>query len=350
MNLSKFIEFPRKTLVLTGSWPQQHSSWPYLSRRIIVMTSIALLLLALVYNASFHFDDPIKLSESLFILISVVNVFLKLIIMVVNEKVFLNLIARLETSTFIKGGILYQPIYVKFMEIVRPVYVTYFILVCGCVTFRSSFPAFDNKKFPLDFPHFHDGYPHYVFYFFQVFSLSSVAYDNMAIDLLVVGVVSIAAVQLQVLNSKLRDTKQNVQFLPNYSISNHETLTVGYLKDCCIHYSDIEDQFNHLKPLSIEAISLYFYLITMFTELGMYCWFGNFVYVESLEVINSCYLSHWEERGPAVRKTLFMLMERAKRPLEIKAVRFFTLSFDTFIVILKWSYSYFALLRNWMAD
>ncbi|XP_019771075.2 odorant receptor Or2 [Dendroctonus ponderosae] len=105
-----------------------------------------------------------------------------------------------------------------------------------------------------------------------------------------------------------------------------------------------------LKPLSIEAISLYFYLITMFTELGMYCWFGNFVYVESLEVINSCYLSHWEERGPAVRKTLFMLMERAKRPLEIKAVRFFTLSFDTFIVILKWSYSYFALLRNWMAD
>lgn len=258
MDLTKFIEFPRKTLLLTGSWPQEHPSWLYLSRHIIAMTSIAMLLLTLVYNASFHFDDPIKLSESLFILISVVNAVWKLIMMVLNEKIFLKLVDMLETLTFTQGGLSYYSIYVKFVEITRSVYSTYFILVCGCVTFRSLFPgklyyfllqshknliisAFDNKKLPLDFPHFNDGYFHYPFYFFQVSSLAMVAYSNMAVDLLVVGVVSIAAVQLQVLNKKLQYSKQNVQNLPNYSISNQEALTVSYLKDCCIHYSDIEE-------------------------------------------------------------------------------------------------------------
>lgn len=62
----------------------------------------------------------------------------------------------------------------------------------------------------------------------------------MSIDLLVVGVVSIAAIQLQELNRKLRETKKNVHLLPTYSMDSEEALTIGYLKECCTYYSDIE--------------------------------------------------------------------------------------------------------------
>ncbi|KAH1015248.1 hypothetical protein HUJ05_013010 [Dendroctonus ponderosae] len=182
----------------------------------------------------------------------------------------------------------------------------------------------------------------------------------MAVDLLTVGIISIAAVQLRILNQKLVDTDKNIKNMPNYSVGNVERLTIGYLTECCIHYSDIEKYVKSIlevfsviifvqlgtsvvaicnagmmilsvKLASIEALSLFFYIVTMFAQLGMYCWFGNFVYVESLEVTTSCYLSHWDERRSAVRKTLFMLMERAKKPLAIRAVKFATLSFDTFI-------------------
>lgn len=49
--------------------------------------------------------------------------------------------------------------------------------------------------------------------------------------------------------------------------------------------------------------------------------------------MTSCYLSHWDKRGTAVRRSLFMLMERVKRPLKIQGLKFATLNFDTLIAV-----------------
>lgn len=92
----------------------------------------------------------------------------------------------------------------------------------------------------MDFPHFNNGTFHYPFYIFEALSLFVSAYNNMAVDLLTVGIISIAAVQLRILNQKLVDTDKNVKSISNYSAVIVEGLTIGYLKECCIHYSDIE--------------------------------------------------------------------------------------------------------------
>ncbi|KAH1007758.1 hypothetical protein HUJ04_004953 [Dendroctonus ponderosae] len=240
MALVGFIAFPRKVLLLTASYPQKDSSWSYKTRGFASLTISVLLLLTLVYNASFHIDNFVALSESLFICMSVINVLLKAIMLSVNQKTLWALVGMLETSTFTRNKVMYQSIISNFLQIVRVVDFGYFTVVFGSLLFRNLFPAFETGSLPMEFPHFNDGYFHYPFYFFQSFSLLLVALNNMALDLLVVGAVSIAAVQLQVLNSKLRDTKKNVHVLPNYSMEDEEALTIGYLKECCIYYSDIE--------------------------------------------------------------------------------------------------------------
>ncbi|XP_048523843.1 odorant receptor 94a-like [Dendroctonus ponderosae] len=379
MCLINFLSYPRKILLIGATWPKYHSSLGYKIRRTVTLANILSLLLCLSYNASFHMGDFVQFSESLYMLISVVNAFLKIVLLTLNGKVFLKLIGMLETPSFKRFETLYKKIVKDFLKTVKAVEFFYWIEVSGTVLFLSLFPIFESEALPMDFPHFNNGTFHYPFYIFEAFSLFVSAYDNMAVDLLTVGIISIAAVQLRILNQKLVDTDKNIKNMPNYSVGNVERLTIGYLTECCIHYSDIEKYVKSIlevfsviifvqlgtsvvaicnagmmilsvKLASIEALSLFFYIVTMFAQLGMYCWFGNFVYVESLEVTTSCYLSHWDERRSAVRKTLFMLMERAKKPLAIRAVKFATLSFDTFIAIIKWSYSYFALLNNSMKN
>ncbi|KAF2885570.1 hypothetical protein ILUMI_20603 [Ignelater luminosus] len=55
--------------------------------------------------------------------------------------------------------------------------------------------------------------------------------------------------------------------------------------------------------------------------------------VQSAKIGDACYMSEWINCGPSVRKSLFIIMERAKRPLELTAGGFVSLSLDTLVSV-----------------
>ncbi|KAL1506464.1 hypothetical protein ABEB36_005827 [Hypothenemus hampei] len=224
-----------------------------------------------------------------------------------------------------------------------------------------------SKPLPMDFPHFNDGPFHIPFYIYEMVSLLVAAFCHIAMDMLFVGLTTVALVQLIILNNKLMDKNKNIKYSKFYCDGNRHKLTVEYIKECCEHYIEIEGFLENIenifsvilfiqlgisvfaicngglllisvKIFSLQGLSVIFYTMALFIELGIYCWFGNNVYFESLKVIHSCSLSHWYEESNGVKKMLLILMERTKQPLQIKALNFTT--------ILKWSYSYFALLNH----
>ncbi|XP_066245919.1 odorant receptor 45b-like [Euwallacea similis] len=372
MSLHLFLAFPKKVLTTTGIWPSKDYSLLYNLRGIFTILNISLLAFCLSYNAACHIDNFVKLSESLTYLISVINSLLKISMLSKNRKMLFELVGMMEMESFTRFEKAYEGIGAGLWKTVNVVQTVFWWQVNMAFVFLNLFPVIESEALPMDFPHFRDGPFHYPFYLFESVSMALAAYDNMAVDLLTVGVISVTAMQLQILNKKLVDTEKNVKKLGG----NTETMTLVYLVECCQHYNDIEKYIKCLlevfsvnvfvqlgasivaicnsgililtvDPVSIEALSLIVYLVTMFAELGMYCWFGNHVYMESLEVTTCCYLSRWNEHDSNVRKTLFMLMERSKRALQIRGLQFTTLNFPTFIAILKWSYSYFTLLRNY---
>lgn len=101
-----------------------------------------------------------------------------------------------------------------------------------------------------------------------------------------------------------------------------------------------------LDVLSIEFASITLFITCILIELFIFCYYGNEVTVESERVSQSLYSMEWRRARLTFRRSLVLVMERAKRPLRPAAGRVIPLSLDTFVKILKSSYSFYAVLRQ----
>ncbi|CAF4901331.1 unnamed protein product [Pieris macdunnoughi] len=101
-----------------------------------------------------------------------------------------------------------------------------------------------------------------------------------------------------------------------------------------------------IEIVSIEGFSMVTYIICMLFELFIYCYFGSEVTQASMELTDDAYSMNWLDIPVKNRKELIIFMERIKRPIRVMAGRIVPLSNDTFVSIVKSSYSFYALLRS----
>ncbi|CAG4953626.1 unnamed protein product [Colias eurytheme] len=101
-----------------------------------------------------------------------------------------------------------------------------------------------------------------------------------------------------------------------------------------------------LNVLSIEFASMTLFIFCILTELFLYCYYGTELTVESERLASSVYAMRWLGTSARFRRALVLLMERARRPLRPTAARVVPLSLDTFLKILKSSYTFYAVLRQ----
>nr|AQQ73506.1 olfactory receptor 26 [Heliconius melpomene rosina] len=101
-----------------------------------------------------------------------------------------------------------------------------------------------------------------------------------------------------------------------------------------------------LNILSIEFASTALFILCILTELFLYCYYGNELTVESDKLVCSVYCMRWQRAPPRLRRLLVLVMERARRPLRPIAARLVPLSLETFLKILKSSYTFYAVLRQ----
>ncbi|CAH2010044.1 unnamed protein product [Acanthoscelides obtectus] len=89
------------------------------------------------------------------------------------------------------------------------------------------------------------------------------------------------------------------------------------------------------------------YFCCLFVQIYFYCWFGQDIMLKSIEISISYYLTDWYNACSSnVRNHLFLIMERTKRPLELRAGGVFPLTLSTLMSILRSSYSYMAVLQR----
>lgn len=101
-----------------------------------------------------------------------------------------------------------------------------------------------------------------------------------------------------------------------------------------------------VSPASAEFVLLFFYFACMMCQVILYCWYGNEIMFESGGIVEACYMSNWQEADPKYKKVLIIMMERSKRVIFLTAGKFFILSLTTLVMIVKSSYSYFAVLQR----
>ncbi|CAG9565222.1 unnamed protein product [Danaus chrysippus] len=113
------------------------------------------------------------------------------------------------------------------------------------------------------------------------------------------------------------------------------------------HYIPLSRQtFVSVEPRSVQFYSMLNYMVTMLSQLFLYCWCGSQLTTKSEELREWLYQCPWYNQDGKFRKSVIIAMERMRRPIIFKAGHYIPLSRPTFVSVLRLSYSYFAVLNQ----
>ncbi|XP_078051444.1 odorant receptor Or1-like [Augochlora pura] len=88
------------------------------------------------------------------------------------------------------------------------------------------------------------------------------------------------------------------------------------------------------------------YIICTMMQLSYYCWYGNEVKLKSLEIPDVIFANNWSELDSDAKKMLLFIMQRSAFPIEFTSAHIFAVNLDSFMAVMKVSYSIFNLLQS----
>ncbi|XP_025262105.1 odorant receptor 49b isoform X2 [Camponotus floridanus] len=106
-------------------------------------------------------------------------------------------------------------------------------------------------------------------------------------------------------------------------------------------------KLSAMKSLfTLDFAYTFSYLCSMLTQIFLYCWYGNEVSLKSIDVSTAIYEMDWTTLRIRVMKDLMIIMMRASKPVKISSGYIVTLSTESFMSILKLSYSAYNFLKD----
>ncbi|XP_049837917.1 odorant receptor Or2-like [Schistocerca gregaria] len=96
----------------------------------------------------------------------------------------------------------------------------------------------------------------------------------------------------------------------------------------------------------VETGKLLGYLTFMLSQLLFYCWFGDDMLSKSERVALAAYRCAWPGAPTHFQRSLLLVSMRARKPLTLRAGKFFVFSRQAFVQVMNVSYSYFTVLRS----
>nr|AIG51873.1 odorant receptor [Helicoverpa armigera]QPX50343.1 odorant receptor [Helicoverpa armigera] len=210
-------------------------------------------------------------------------------------------------------------------------------------------------------------------YSYYVTTLVGIA--NTTMDAFMATVLNQCKTQLRLLRMNFECLPERAAVLSRQLGGSYDAALFALFRECLVHYEKITEtakmlqnifgtailiQFGiggwilcmaaykivSLNMLSVEFASMALFISCILTELFLYCYYGNEVTDESERVSQSLYSMEWRRARLTFRRSLVLVMERAKRPLRPAAGRVIPLSLDTFVKIIKSSYTFYAVLRQ----
>lgn len=213
-------------------------------------------------------------------------------------------------------------------------------------------------------------------YVHQVSALFIAAYLNVGKDTLVATLIAQCKCRLRLLNLSLKtlceDLKAGIKgcLTPDQELKASQRLkavvvehqaalsAVLELQDCfsettfaqftvslviiCVTAFQLVSQTSNM----VRLLSMGTYLLNMMFQVFIYCYQGNQLTEESLDIANAAYHCPWYTCSTKFRRDLLFVMIRARRVAKLTAGGFTTLSLASFMAIIKASYSLFTLLQQ----
>ncbi|XP_012528082.1 odorant receptor 46a isoform X2 [Monomorium pharaonis] len=361
------LKLPRTIFMVSGCFRPQ--SWTSLFKRTIyniyklyIITMLYTFTILQIMDIVLYVDNTDDFTSNLNVMINALVACYKMFVMSVNYENIIALIKCLTEEPFKPLDSEEIKIRRQFDRIIRNNTLLYTVSVVISVTFvilSSLFTDFRYKKLKFRewIPYDYSSTTMYCFtYFQQMLGACHSVVVTIATDNLMCGFLMHICCQIEILEYRLKKILNNRLTL-GYCIRHHNqifefaqiinlkfTKIIGFqflastMVMCCNLYQ--------VTKSSLNANNLWLIMFTncILTQIFIYCWFGNKVKLKSLQLIDSIFQMNWPILDNSVKKSLVIIMKRAMIPIEISTIFILTLNLDSFVALLKTSYSIYNLL------
>ncbi|XP_011687568.1 PREDICTED: odorant receptor Or1-like isoform X4 [Wasmannia auropunctata] len=212
-------------------------------------------------------------------------------------------------------------------------------------------------------------------------------FHNVAMDTLMTGLIVVACSQLAILEHNITsiDNEEGIRKLQNSDndksgslAAERRAMSSSYqlLKRCAVHNNmifhftnEIQDIFGTviffqflsncviicLIAFKVSQMKVYIpavligmltYMCCMTYQIFIFCWHGNELHLHSMRLATAAYSSNWFSNTEGFKRGLQIVMTRSHRPFTLSAGKIMMLSLDTFVQIMRTSYSIFTVLQG----
>ncbi|XP_025161892.1 odorant receptor 4-like isoform X2 [Harpegnathos saltator] len=216
----------------------------------------------------------------------------------------------------------------------------YMTLVSLLVDFRKRDLTF-KAWFPFDYS---VSVIYYFLYIHQIISMALCSFLSVASDCFISGLLLHISCQIEILEYRLSQFANNQAKLSecvSYHYRIFDQFIGSCLVMCCLLFRITVSKSTSMYMETIMCMACV--LMAIF----YYCWFGNEVRLKSLELSESIYKMKWPDLNNDVKKCFLIIMNRATSlPIKFTSARIVPLNLESFVVVLKMSYSVFNLMRQ----
>ncbi|XP_076229132.1 uncharacterized protein LOC116424883 [Nomia melanderi] len=373
----KFIERTMPTLqwtstVLSALGCQRPSTWTSPPRKfwykvygfatlLMVQTVAASAILDIAFNVR-NQDD---FSDNLYLSMPMVISCCKMCAFLANRESITSLLNSLQEKPYSPAGTVEMSIDAKYDRINERITVGYTILTEFSVAISLIAAIIENPKnraltFRAWVPYDYSSLPLYtVTFLYQATGVTLGSLMNVAYDSLFSGMMFCIYSQLEIVGHRLRkvtgDDEQSVkqcarhldyiyQFAAKINEDFQIVLCIQFVASmfiiCFTLYRIAQMDFDS------RLLEMVVYAICMLLQILYYCWYGNEVKLKSLEITDVIFASNWTNLDNATKKTLLIIMLRATFPIEFTTAHIMSVNIDSFMVVLKTSYSAYNVLQQ----
>nr|UTN00946.1 odorant receptor [Semanotus bifasciatus] len=362
--------------------------WYVLKATIFLGIAYVGMLLSEIINMVLVFGDLEKMTEASFLALTHIIQTTKLFYIIRYRNKLNLLINNINRKEFQPKSLdQYSTLqnYIKESKIISTTFLTAGVATC-CFWGLNPFTEGGDVFLPLAgwYPFNTDRYPAFEITFaYQVIGSTINALSNISIDTLMSGLIMVVCAQLNILNDSLRNIRKyaaaemdgnDVDSTGDLSVELQRKMNEK-LVECVVHHRYILEFANEITFLfaksilgqfvvsvviicitlfeitllpwgSLKFFSLILYQFCMLLEIFLLCYYGNEVILQSMETTKFAYCGDWIDCSTEFKRNLLFFMTRSQVPLRLYAGGFFALSLETFVKILKSSWSYFAVLNR----
>ncbi|KAK0084578.1 hypothetical protein PV326_006225 [Microctonus aethiopoides] len=366
-----------------GTWPPMYHpqrDFYFIYTILNLIFILGIYLAAQAINLTIIWGDIERMVATTFLLMTNIVHGYKIIVIIQNQLRIKKLLNTLTSPLFIRDNKKYERIFTYYAW--QGIYHHIIYQSLGSIaTFCWSFIPIANavvgleRRLPMDawYPFDTKKSPAFeIICAHQAIAVFIGCVHNISMDTLITGLLNAACCQLEVIKCNIK----NLDLSADESIEINQQRVMKELVRCIYHTNivmefvmEIKSIFElvilsqltvnsliiclsafHLTQMTVfiptEAFGMMMYICCMTYQIFIFCYHGNELCFQSQSVADAVFASNWWKFNEQIKQSFGIMITRFHKPIVLTAGPLIKLSLNTFVNVLRVSYSFFTLLRQ----